>query len=641
MATRRAFLPLALAPLFLATEARSEAPPLRLDLVGPKAIRLDGLPREWPSALAPLDKAIRGSRAPEADLSARAALAYDDTNLYVAFDVTDDRLVRTAACAKTDDHASLLLAFPHASSGPTTHEIALFPGDPGKLPGCVKNAAGNPIAGAKIVEAPKADGYSFEATIPWSAFPEAAKTRVALRGGLRYHDNDGSGIERVVGNHEGDRLLPLPTEPEQSLKEGLLREWSLPDAPAYDVIADITGDGMHERVLVHDKWLVVLGPHFREGKEYFFSDLGASAKNGQIPRFEVRDLTGDGKADIVVEKRAGSPSNYREIVEVIGFGAGDRSVSLFRHEIGITTPEGRIRNEVKLASEGGKPTIEILVGSANGYTVDTYKEPIERSFDSMLFPWGSVKSRRFVWNGQAFVKTNEDSQTPTLKAAAPTPPPQPALASATPRPPTADELQERVYALYRKDRGVSNEKPRFDLAVDVAEDNKRERVLLHGRDLVVFGPDYKGGTGYSFLALQQFADTKDILELQARDLTGDGKAEIIVRGLVHANAGGDGAVIDRELFLVYTAANGQLSRIFGIETARSIGDKRITAQLAFLPGPSGTTIQASPGRVIGWDEKTYPFAQDEGPAGGVEPLLLPWGGKAAVKYRFDGTGFVR
>lgn len=641
MARRAAFL-LALAPALLSTtEAQADAP-LRLDLVAPRTIRLDGIPREWPSPLKPLATTVQGDRPASKDLSASFAIAYDDASLYLALDVDDDRLVRTSGCSKTDDHASFVIAFPKASGGYVSHEIALFPGDPGKLPGCVTTSAGAKITGAKIIEAPKAGGYTFEAAIPWSSFPEASRTRVGMRGTVRFHDNDGRGIRTVVASSKSRPAGELPallTEPEQSLKEGLLRQWSLPDAPDYEFIADIAGDGMNERVLVHDKWLVVLGPHFRGGSEYFFADLGASARSGQIPRFEVRNLTGKAKAEIWLEKRIGTKTSYREVVEVLGFGPGDRTLSLFRHEVGIKTPEGVIRNEVKLVPEGGKTVIEVRAGSATGYTAESYKEPIERTFHSMLFPWGSVKARRYAYNGQSFVKIHEESQAPTAVATTPVQP-QPTAAS-SPRPPHPDELQERVYALYKKDRGVPNEKPRFDLAVDVAEDDKRERVLLHGRDLVVLGPSYRAGTGYSFLTLQQFANEKDILELQARDLTGDGKAEIIVRGIVHAQAGDGASTIERELFLVYTANGSQISRIFGAETARSMGDKRIVGKLSFVPGPKGTTIQLGPGRALGWDAQSYPFAQDEGPVSGIEPLLLPWSGRAAVSYRFDGSAFVK
>ena len=47
---------------------------------------------------------------------------------------------------------------------------------------------------------------------------------------------------------------------------------------------------------------------------------------------------------------------------------------------------------------------------------------------------------------------------------------------------------------------------------------------------------FKGGAGYAFLTLEQFADPRDIVDVDARDITDDGKAEIFVRGVIHAAA---------------------------------------------------------------------------------------------------------
>ena len=60
--------------------------------------------------------------------------------------------------------------------------------------------------------------------------------------------------------------------------------------------------------------------------------------------------------------------------------------------------------------------------------------------------------------------------------------------------------------------------------------------MLFGKDLVVFGAGFKGGTGYSRLTLTQFNDDKDVGELTAKDLDGDGGAELIVRGTRHVKA---------------------------------------------------------------------------------------------------------
>ena len=160
--------------------------------------------------------------------------------------------------------------------------------------------------------------------------------------------------------------------------------------------------------------------------------------------------------------------------------------------------------------------------------------------DPLLLPWGTIKSQTYEWNGKAFTKAREEKQAAGVRPIARNR--RPAAESARPmslapvaRPPTADEMQDQVYALYKRDRRmISKERPRFDFAVDLAEDGRKERVLLHGRDLVVFGKGFKGGAGYAFLTLEQFTDARDIIDVAVRDITDDGKAEILVRGVLHA-----------------------------------------------------------------------------------------------------------
>ena len=122
-----------------AVARRADGIAIRPDQVKAGEIKLDGIPREWPSAMTNLGKTLSGSAGP--DLGMRGAIAYDETNLYVGAEFKDDKLVRTASCGESEDHASLLIAFPRGGGGYSVHEIDLFPGDPGRAPGCVKSKA--------------------------------------------------------------------------------------------------------------------------------------------------------------------------------------------------------------------------------------------------------------------------------------------------------------------------------------------------------------------------------------------------------------------------------------------------------------------------------------------------------------------
>jgi hypothetical protein len=625
--------------LLLPSLAHADGIAIRPDFLKPGEIRLDGMIREWPTALTMLGKTVSGS--PGTDTKMRGTIAYDETNVYIAAEFNDEKLVRTAKCSDTEDHASLLLAFPSRGSY-TLHEVDLFPGDPGKAAGCVK-MKGAPVTGAKIVEAPRGvpGQYSFEAVIPWKTFPEAERVRVGLRAALRYYDGDGRSIKAIVSTSTEVPPADLPRlaiEAEQSLEDGLLKEKRITSPPVHDKFADLFGDGMVERVAVYDRYLVVLGPNYRGGREYYFNDLGVDVSAGQLPMFDVRDVNGDGKADIIMRRRVGKPGEYREILVVLSMGASEAPYPLFQHEVGIRGSAGSISNEVRL----GAKSIEIQAGTASGYTAANYREPIENQMEPLLFPWGPVRSQIYEWNGKTYIKTREEKQAQGRVARTKTralPPPA--------RPPTVDEMQDQVYALYKRDRRVSgNEKPRFDVATDLAEDERNERVLLHGRDLVVFGKGFKGGAGYAVLTLEQFNDASDVVDVSARDITDDGKAEIFVRGVMRSKAPKEsgikaGTMVGREVLLVYSVGPRGISRVFGAETGREIAGKRVQGALAFVPGAKGLDIEVRPGQAFGFTDRTYPFTQDRDKVGGLEPLLLPWSSGGMARYHWDGAQFVR
>jgi hypothetical protein len=182
-----------------------------------------------------------------------------------------------------------------------------------------------------------------------------------------------------------------------------------------------------------------------------------------------------------------------------------------------------------------------------------------------------------------------------------------------------------------------------DLQVQLTGDEQPERVLLVGRDIVVLGPGFKSGTGYSFATLTQFAEPSDVKDLSARDLTGDGNADLVVRGVRRIQSGH--AKVDSDATFVYQVdESGTINRIFGIETAREQSAKRVQGLVQFIPSSSGKSfdVLAAPGRASGWTSKTYPWAQEQpGSGGDVEPLLLPWGGIKSARYTWNGTQFVK
>ncbi|HEX7672465.1 MAG TPA: hypothetical protein VF395_22885, partial [Polyangiaceae bacterium] len=577
------------------------------------------------------------------------------------------------------------IAFPQQDRGFHSYSVRLYAGVIGKSAGAVK-LGGAAVKGARIVEAPSEGGYTIEASIPWGTFAEAARLRGGLRGALRYADSDSNSVKTIIGTSggSGSSLPPLLLEAEQGLYRNLVRGKGISETPSRVAVGDLCGDDQLEVIAVYGGNLTVLGSGYRAGKEFFFLDL-AVPDASKITRLDVMDVTGDGKDDIVIGKRVAAPtadepkdppskggkgrkngtaskteksdksgksgksdkSDYREVLQVLRVSSGDTPYVAFQQETAIVTKDGEIRNDVALKKKGSKVDIVLSQGKAEGFDPATYAEPMPPDMDSALLPWQTLKSRTFEWDGKSFSDAGSEKWEPKVQAPVrnsvaavastasegpPAPPP--------PRPPSPDELLDRVYALYRQDRRVGIERPRFDFVSDVAADPTPERVLIHGKDIVVFGKAFKEGTSYAFITVG-VESPKDVLDATARDLTGDGKAEIIVRGVLHAKASKEmgGKTVDRHAFFVYEVTESGVKRIFAAETGRSLGDDSILGGVRFVPKGRGVTLELTPGRAVGWTEKTYPFPVDKLPYGGLEPLLVPWGEVPVKRYKFDGNVF--
>ncbi|HEU4535603.1 MAG TPA: hypothetical protein VFS00_15855, partial [Polyangiaceae bacterium] len=409
-----------------APAAGREGARLGFELVAGKPPKLDGLLKDWPARPAPLGPGVR------------VALAYDDDALYAAFDVSDDRLARTPGAGPDDDHASLSLAFPEvgAPGRYAAVELSLFPGEPGNLAGVVKDARGAEVAGSRLVEAPRRGGYTFEAKLPWRSLAPAARVRCGLRALVRYHDGDGGRAKLAAAS--GPEGAPadwprLETESERAFEGAFAREKKLRSPPQIDLVADVAGDALAERVLLWGRYLLVAGPRFRDGRQFYFNDLGEGAKPGAL---EVLDLTGDGKAEFVVRKRVERGDRWSELVQVLSF-SGDAVATLFEHEVVAGAPAGEVSNEARFASEPGGGRVEIGQPKARGLTAASFGG-LPDPATGVLVPWGPARARTFRWQDGKFVKISEDrgpagSSGAAARAEPAAPPPGPSERGA-PRP---------------------------------------------------------------------------------------------------------------------------------------------------------------------------------------------------------------
>jgi hypothetical protein len=622
--------------------------PLRFEQIDPQSpVKLDGLLKEWPAS-------FNAKRTDGGDAASKfsVSLQYDDQKVYVGGTINDPTPSHSKRMGEAEDHVSFVLAFPNAGQL-SAYDIAIHPGVPGDYAGTVKFGAwgkkGEDVPGAKIVEAPIQGGLSFEAVIPWSTFPEARTMRVGMRGAVRYLDYDGPKLVATLGTGPGDAahakdLPSLPTEPEQAVLDNLLALKGIQnEVPKLDVYADVVGDGMKERISVFGRLLTVCGPTYREGKQFFYRDLG-----GELVRLDTEDATGRGKNDLIVRRRFPTKSGAREWLEILAFLQDEPSV-VFSQEIAIASGANRVTSSVHV----GKKEIEVHTEPAHGWDAGTFKEGLSPDTNELLLPWAAVKSRTFKFDGTKFVKASEVAQTPTPAAGASggavagvgNQEPARELPHDVPTPEVkhGSDLGRELLALYRKDASVPDSvRPKVDLEVNVGGDARPERVLLIGRDIVVFGPGFRGGNQYARITLTQFSEADDIADLRARDLTGDGAADLVVSGARHLQSSA-GDKVDVNAMFVYEIKGDSIARVFAIETGRSQGDKRVQATVQFIPAKSGKgfDVDARPGLARGWTEKTFPWRQEQPGSGPVEPLLLPWGGLSSVRYTYNGSEYAK
>ncbi len=617
------------------------APYLKAEIVAPgDKVKLDGVLGEW-SPRTRADTVVQGAGARDG-LSFNVGVRYDATNLYVGGEVTTAALHRTPRFAEDEDHASLVIAFGAGSPAVAAYEVNLYAGKPGETTGQVRLAkARGPLRGAQIVEAPANGGYSFEASIPWSTFPEARTTRIGLRAAVRYYEKADDAL-RIVATGVGDAKHPddlaaLPTEPEQSLDEGFLKEQSLRgQTPAFDLVADLTGDAMKERVQVWGSMLTVCGPTYRGGKDFFYRDLG-----GTIVRVEARPVARRAKDDLVIVRRVSDGPVSRDYFEVLSFLGKDDPDRVFGQEIAVVQGEERVDDAVHAVAG----QIEVTPLPAHGWDATSYRQPTTTDVAPVLLPWGRVRSQTFHFDGARFTVARQVAQpgvaTPSVPPDASSPPPSLTSSLPTSAPDAPPASVAALLEQFKRDHRIPpRTAPQADLHADLDGDGREEHVALLARDLVVTGPSLGGGRAYTSLTLEQFAAPGDIHEVTARDLTGQGAAHIVVRGTRHVTAG-RGATVDEEALFIYALRGTALTRVFGIETARAQAGRRVQGLVQFVPSRSGKgfDVDVRPGRAVGWTRGSYPWPQDSAGTGSLEPLLLPWGPVTDVRYAWDGSRF--
>lgn len=593
------------------------------------AIRVDGALREW--------RGVRFIDVGEgADASMRVAFAYDGGGLYVGAEVRDDRLIRSATPGTTEDAIIVTLAMP-GRRGLEGTEIWLWAGQEGRSAASVGigplGRRPSSARGAQIVEASSRGGYTLEAFVPWRAIPGSARWQEG-HGTVRLRDVDQAAHPTIEGEPalapvdaaHLERLPSLaPSGGQSAAFESFLASRSLEGArPAHDLRGDVGADPRPERVSIVDRFLVVTGEGWQEGRGFSFLQLPVSAA-ADIRAPRLVDLTGDRKSELVVTLRQSDARGSRDVWQVFSF-AGAQPQAMFAIETRKATDAGAVEASVRVAPgrRGQPPTIEVRVGRAQGLDARSLVEAPASDAEPILVPWGPVLQRSYRWDGRSFARTDErpnpryvDPATAAASSAA-SASASTATAATAPPPPGVEDL---LSAFRRERRIPDRQRATFRARADVAGTAVEEEVVVYGRDLVVVGPAFRGGTGWFHFEIPARA-AADVLDVRTAEVTGDARHEVLVR------VGQTIGEIRREVLLVYQFTPVGFPVLLQREVARAQGAQRIENDVRAGDG----ALEIRPGVARGWDASTWQFA--DGPsADGIVPPLLPWR-DAAVRYRY-------
>lgn len=582
-------------------------------------VRVDGALPDW--------RAARFTQVGEGtDASMRFALGHDARGFYVAAEVRDERLVRTSSPGTSED--AVIFTF---AQGRRAFDVYLFAGVSGQAASAAIAPQGarrvSAIGSAQVVEGPLArgQGYVLEAFVPFAAIPGSNRWQQG-RASIRLRDVDREArpeVEDEPSLTSADALVPFEA---QGGADGALGEFVAQRGlgavrPTRDLRGDVAGDAQPERVVVIDRFVLVMGPGFRGGTGYAFHELPVAAAR-DVRDADLMDVTGDGKSELVLVLRQRNEQGERDLWQALSL-SGEALRPIFGIEVRKATSAGSIEARVEVRrARSGAPTIELTAGRAQGLDASSYQESPASDVEPILLPWGPILSRSYRWDGRAFQpageRPNPRYEPPREEA------PEPVRAE-VPAPEVVSP--ERLLAAFRERSGIAaNARPRFRLRANIAGGDEPETGMVYGRVLVVVGPGVQNGESWLHYEIPAATDG-DLLAVDAADVTGDRRAELLFR--VRQTFG----EIRREVLIVHQLTDRGFPRLVQVEVAREQGRSSVRNEVS-----TDGRLVIRPGRAQGFSADAWPFTAD--PNDTVDPLLLPWRDRE-VRYTLRGGRLVR
>ncbi len=420
--------------------------------MSPGTIVIDGSADDWYDAEYPClelgkNSIVWGASSCEGktDLGLLACLAYDDANVYLMLDVSDDRQVRTKKPTPQEDHVEIWVE--QIIEGQPVHtEIHFYPER--KFPTfhpALKMITGadpkmKPIKGAKFSMQSGSGGWVAEIVLPMSSIEVLDTGLVASKWAIVAIDSDTAtgdparetvmATSGVLGvddfTHEAVSTMQVTMEKVESVLQAFLKDQEIEGKPMSILFADVAEDAHLEAVVKAFPLVGILGPGFMSSESYSFIELPVFSAS-DVTSLEARDVSGDGKADIIVRHTERNELGSRDMISVYSFVASDLRKILVQ-ELSVKQKSKYVSCSASFlpGGPGGSEMLLVTDAMASGWSEVTYKNLPEYGVGAVLTPWGVEERRLWAMQGLEFkpVKTDEidamlDKSSSTAKAKKP------------------------------------------------------------------------------------------------------------------------------------------------------------------------------------------------------------------------------
>lgn len=360
------------------------------DRLSPDFATIDGMLDEWRGV-----SAVRVGAPGDAGIKWRCG--YDDEQLYLAFDVRDERVVRTRRVrARREDSVVIELS---AAPGKRGLAITAFPGSVNtgparrlgrrKLPRWI--AIEDSLQGRR--------GFTMEMSIPLARIPGYRQNVAEISARVAFNDADQATARALDETLAWRGALELLGK--DNPLAGFLHAVGKSRADIdRSRLVDVGGAPGKERVVIAGPFVGIIGSGFQ------YLQLPVASES-DVLSIKFLDLEGRGARDIVANFEQHGNGGAREMIEIWRVGPDNALAKLLAVELGKEIGEKRITSKWRIASRrrGGHVLI-VEVGEAENWDATNYYEARAADADPILLPWGEVGRILYLFeNGRVEKRT--------------------------------------------------------------------------------------------------------------------------------------------------------------------------------------------------------------------------------------------